>query len=403
MLKFRRTQPLPIALDVGNDSVKMLQLAATPGGLRVSAAAKIAVGESSDGKGRDGVPRIAATLQRMLEQAPFAGRNVVASLPQSLIHLRTLRLAQRPDSDLPAAVRASAAEMFPFDLSRAAVRFLDAGLVRQGADERREIIAAAACDQDVSAFLAELHDAGLHALSLQPAPCATYRCLELFPGGPEPEGDVVVRALIDVGATHTTVVIGRDAEISFIKSLDIGGHRLSEAVSRKLGITFEEASQLRRRLASMPVSSGPRRDPVAGAAFDATRALLEELAHDVALCFRYHAVTFRGKRVGSVTLFGGEAGDRHLRTALAGVLPVSPDVGRPILTIDASAMKPADRDSASGEWAVAMGLALGAAPSAVRVALGASGSAPIQNNHRPSAELVGAAAATRTLAESLTE
>ncbi|MDB5355339.1 MAG: type pilus assembly protein PilM [Phycisphaerales bacterium] len=402
MLKFRRPQPHPIALDVGNDSVKMLQLAATPGGVRVLAAAKQAVGEPPSGK-RNGVPQFAGALQTMLEQAPFAGRNVVASLPHSMIHLRTLRLAPRTEGDLPAAVRAAASEMFPFDLSRAAVRFLDAGLVRQGADERREIIAIAACDQDVAAFLAQLHDAGLHALSLQPAPCAAYRCLELFPGGPEPEGEVVVRALIDVGATHSTVVIGRDADIAFIKSVEIGGQRLNQAVSRKLGITAQEAAQLRRRLASMPVTSGPRRDPVAGAAFDATRALLEELAHDVAIFFRYHAVTFRGKRVGSVTLVGGEAGDPHLRAALAGVLPVTPDIGRPILAIDASAMKPADRDGATGEWAVALGLALGAAPSAARVALGTSGSRPIRNNNRPSAELVGAAAATQTLAESLTE
>jgi type IV pilus assembly protein PilM len=400
MMKLRRTQPQPIALDVGSDSVKMLQLAATPAGLRVVAAAKCPRARVASGS-RGGVPQFAGTLRQMLEETRFAGRKVVAALPQELIHLRTLRLTPRPGRDLPTAVRSAAAELFPFDLSRAAVRFLDAGMVRQGGDERREIIAAAACDHDVAAFLAQLYEAGLQAQSLQPPACAAYRCLDLFPNPPEPEGETVVRALIDVGATHSTVVIGRDLEIGFVKTINIGGRHLCEAVGRKLGITADEAGELRRRLASVPVSSGPRRDPVAGAAFDATRALLEELARDVVLCFRYHAVTFRGKRVGAVTLLGGEAADPHLRAALAAVLPVTPDVGRPIHAIDASAMKPADRQGATGEWAVAMGLALSAAPSAVKVA--ETENTAVRNPAPPRADMDMAGSSARELVTSSKE
>src|SRR4051794_24815427 len=111
MMKLRRTQPQPIALDVGNDSVKMLQLAATPAGLRVAAAAsRPRTGPA--GGGRGGIPQFASALRQMLDETRFAGRNVVAALPQELIHLRTLRLAPRPGRDLPTAVRSAAAELF---------------------------------------------------------------------------------------------------------------------------------------------------------------------------------------------------------------------------------------------------------------------------------------------------
>ena len=58
-----------------------------------------------------------------------------------------------------------------------------------------------------------------------------------------------------------------------------------DAVSRKLGITPEEAEALRRRLveAGEPADAAARRDPVRQAVFDATREPMEERPRDLAL------------------------------------------------------------------------------------------------------------------------
>src|SRR6202035_1889908 len=105
-----------------------------------------------------------------------------------------------------------------------------------------------------------------------------------------------------------------------------------EAVSRKLGITVEEAQALRRRLTDpVEVPNAPgRRDPVRQAGFDGTRSAMEELGREISLCLRYYSVTFRGHRPSKLRLVGGEASDPQLQTALSSAMTIPVEVGRPL-------------------------------------------------------------------------
>ena len=46
---------------------------------------------------------------------------------------------------------------------------------------------------------------------------------------------------MDVGQRRTQVVIGRGRDISFMKPIELGSYHFHEAVSKKLGITVDEA------------------------------------------------------------------------------------------------------------------------------------------------------------------
>jgi len=168
---------------------------------------------------------------------------------------------------------------------------------------------------------------------------------------------------VDVGADRTQVVIGRGDKISFVKSIEIGGQRFHEAVALKLGITFDEAAALRRRLIASNislanVSEDSRRDPVRQAVFDATRSTMESLAREVSLCLRYHAVTFRGYRPSRIRLVGGDAADGQLLAVFNSALPIQTEAGCPLRNVDTARMRPADRGGSMSEWTTAFGLAL---------------------------------------------
>ena len=49
--------------------------------------------------------------------------------------------------------------------------------------------------------------------------------------------------LVDVGLRCSQVIIGKGHDISFYKPIDVGGKKFNEAVSRKLGISLEEACE----------------------------------------------------------------------------------------------------------------------------------------------------------------
>src|SRR5581483_5062423 len=172
-----------------------------------------------------------------------------------------------------------------------------------------------------------------------------------------PEERDELQVLVEVGLRRTQVVIGRGKQISFIKTIDAGGLALHAAVSRKLGISLEEARALRRRVAEEPTERSPR-DPVRRAVIDAGRSTLADLARDVSLCLRYHAVTFRGQRPHRVRLLGGEAFDPQLQAALSAALALPVQVGRVDANLDTAAMSPNDTRGGLCDWAVALGLAL---------------------------------------------
>jgi type IV pilus assembly protein PilM len=311
------------------------------------------------------MPAAAEMIRQMLRQQPFKGRSVVATLPREIVHVKNLRLPQMPAAEIDSAVQFEAPNVFPFNVEKSRVHYLPAGEVRQGTDVRQEVIVMAAKDEDVNNYLELLHRAGVVVESLDVEPCALFRTWERFVRRKEDETQVCV--LVDVGWRRSQVVIGRGRDINFVKPIDIGSHQLQEAVSRKLGISIEEAQALRQRLLESELTSeilgagaaaSARRDPVRQAVFDATRSIIEELGREIALCLRYFSVAFRGQRPGRLKLLGGEACNVQLQTVLNSVLPIPAEIGRPLCSVDLSNMRPADRRGPMCEWAMAFGLGM---------------------------------------------
>jgi type IV pilus assembly protein PilM len=374
MFRLTRSQVQPIGVDLGFDSVKLLQLEVVGETLSVVASAKQAL--SDEARTLPPEARLATAmdvLRQLLRRAngQFRGRHIVACLPRDIVHVKNLRLPMMPPAEVESAVQFEARNIFPFDTEQAFVRHLSAGEVRQGSDSRLEVIALAARHDEVNNFLEQLHRCGCVVESLDFEPCAIYRSVERFIRRREDENEVNV--LVDLGARRTQVIIGRGREINFFKPIEIGAQHLQDAVARKLGITHEEARNLRRRLleaqpaqasGEQPIhgTSDDRRpepsapdDPVRQAVLDATRGTIETLAREVSLCLRYYSVTFRGQRPSKLRVVGGEADHPQLHSILGEVLPIPVEAGRTLYSVSTTRMRPEHRQGSTSDWATAFG------------------------------------------------
>jgi type IV pilus assembly protein PilM len=358
MIRLQRTQVLPIGVDIGLDSVKMLQLEVTAEQtLSVVAAAKQSLPEEAAALPIETrIPVAIELIKQMIRQNGFHGRDIVAALPREIVHVKNLRLPMIPPAEIDAAVQFEARNVFPFDTDQAHVRHLYAGEVRQGSDTKQEVIVLAAKHDDVDLLVEQLNRAGCGIASLDLEPSAIYRTVERFIRRREDENEVHV--LVDIGARQSQLVVGKGRDISFFKPIDIGARSLHEAVARKLQITVDEARSLRRRLLESAGASGGTDDPVRQAVLDATRSTTEELSREISLCLRYYTVTFRGHRPAKLRLLGGEAADSQLQAALAASLPIPVDCGRPLFSVNTNRLKASDRRGGMTEWAVAFGLSL---------------------------------------------
>ena len=357
MIRFAKSQVYPIGVDLGHDSVKMMQLERIGDQLSVLAAARVPL---SDAARREPQARLAAAADAvrslLKRRGPFRGRRIVAALPRELLQIRNVRVPSTLPDDLCAAVRGELAGGLPFPWDEAVSHCITAGEVRQGGEPRHEVVLLAAGTTEVDSFVQTLSRCGGEVTALDAEPLALYRTVDRFVRRQDDRRDVHV--LVDVGYERTQVVIGRGWDLHFIKSICLAGRHFHEAVARKLSVTQDESQSLRRRLNQATDASPPEHDPVRQAATDATRGVMQDLAGEISLCLRYHAVTFRGQRPSIVKLLGGESGDPQLLAALNRALPIPAQIGRPLYSVDTSRMPEAERRAPMSEWALAFGLAL---------------------------------------------
>lgn len=166
-------------------------------------------------------------------------------------------------------------------------------------------------------------------------------------------------ALLDMGGDAARMLIASGGSIAFLRDIAASTGELCKSLARTLGISVEEARELRRRVAASAAESAPEADdPVRRAVIDAARGQMEALAAEVARYLRYHAVTFRGAQPGTLIISGCEANDSQLHACLVTQTGMNIEVIDPLVGIDPGGMRVVDRGPTVCEWAVAMGLAL---------------------------------------------
>jgi len=363
---FLRNKIWPIALDIGADGVKMLQMRQVGPTVRVSASGRWRMPISGDPDPERVREQLIEAVREMLRGTSVRGRRVVSSLSCDQVQIKNIRLPHMSGNELDQAVWSEARQRFNFDVAPDRVRYINAGQVRQGTEMRDEIIMLAVSGEVIESHLSMLDAMGLTPERISVTPVAMFHGYERFLKRKSDEEAVAV--LVDMGRSGTRVVVARGRNIIFIKSIDIGGRKLDEAVAGQLGISEEEASELRMRIMqerAFPSDDGQGTDAqtqgVDLSVRDGLRAEAEALAKEMALCLRYCAVTFRGLRPGRVTLMGGEAYDPAVRDLLYEQLGIECVLGHPLKGIDVSgADLGSDRRATLVEWSVCAGLAAGA-------------------------------------------
>ena len=373
MLNFLfRNKSWPIALDIGAANIRMLQIKTNAGRPFVMACGHwkfppaLVAGPNVDQAQRKAAA--VAAIREMLHTQGFKGRRVISTLSTSQMLVKNVRLPHLSEPELREAVTWEAKERFAFDVKPDQLSFINAGQVRQGNEVRDEIIMLAAPPEAIDAHLAMLDEIGLYADSIDAEPIAIFRCFERFLRRAVDE--TAVSVVLDIGMNGTRIVMARGRQIIFIKNIDIGGRRFTEAVSKQLNVSYEEACDLRIRIMregqGFGVPAGEQeltgaKDPnsVNWTIHDALRAEVEAAAREIALCLRYCSVTFRGLHPGNLTITGGEAYDPAVIRLLSEHLGVECVVGQPLRGVDTSEVDlGGDRRGMLSEWAVCAGMAV---------------------------------------------
>jgi type IV pilus assembly protein PilM len=337
----------PIGVDLGARSVKLVQLSGDRS--RVIETARVELPPLPDkATPEQQSARLVEGLQKGLEGRAFRGRDAVICLNDRQMFLQSVRVPKQTGAELDRAVAQEAAGRVPFAVEDAEIRYLESADVRQGDTLLREVVVFACQRTILKQVLDVVEQAHLHPVGVDVEPAALVRS---YAGQFRRDDDRKARALmVHIGYTRTAAVIAQSDELLFVKYIDIGGQHFDQAVARHLRMELPEAVSLRKH-------SGDRRadmqDPeVARSVSEAIRPILERLASELAMCVRYHSVTFRGQPLVRMVLGGGEA-TNHLLDVLGRQIDLRCELSDPFRTITTTANL-----GRKGQWDVAAGLAL---------------------------------------------
>jgi type IV pilus assembly protein PilM len=383
----------PIAVDIGTDTVKLLQVEPCKDGqARLVAAACEAIPEDLRNKPLDRDNFVSESIKKMLLEG-FRGKQVVTCLPASQMSVQHLRMTKMTPEELTKALPFEAAGKLPFDAGRAVLRHTIAGEVYQNQEAKQEVILMAAPRDAVDRHLALLSKAKLEVVGIHVEPTALIECFgHLF----KRKSDETVSTLfIDMGAGSTHVVIAHGKNMVFAKHLNVGGDTFNRRVADAMKSDISSAKELRIKVAHhqaqavrLPAglvgigASGtesnnhPMGRPNAvlnGTILDqqtldrvlqATEEPLQTLICDLELCTRYYESIFPGKNVDRAIFVGGESRHVALCQSIAQRLGVPATLGDPLARLqkDSVAKTSVDLRQPQPGWAIAVGLGIGLSP-----------------------------------------
>ncbi|HEY4330649.1 MAG TPA: pilus assembly protein PilM [Phycisphaerae bacterium] len=382
----------PIAVDIGTETIKLLQVEPREGQFRLVAAACESIPEEARAKPADREAFVSDALRKMLNEG-FRGKQIVTCLPANAVALQHLRIAKMSDADLAKALPFEAAGKLPFDANRAVIRHTVAGEVFQNQEAKQEVIVMAAPRDAVERHLNLLSKQKLEVVGIHVEPNALIECFNhLF----RRKGDEnICTMFIDMGAGATHVVIAHGKNIVFAKHIPIGGDALNKQVADFFKVSLTQAGDMRIRASKqqqaqavrMPqgvvgITSGSGAHPLgrngglatAQAGIDTETAVkvadaindsIDTLMTELQLCQRYYESIFPGKFVDRAIFVGGES--RHITTCqkISQRLNLPASLGDPLARLmkDGTTQTKVDLRQPQPGWAIAVGLSMGLAQS----------------------------------------
>lgn len=287
----RKTKSV-VGLDLGSSVVKAVELSLEGPEPVITGFARVEIppgGTTSE------------AIEAVFREGRFRSRRVVTSVAGQSVVVRYVPMMKMSDSELKQAIRFETDKYLPFDLDQVqldcqALKNTSAHNLGEAdeAEDARMTVLLAACKTDaIEEQIALVTAHGLTPVAIDVDLFALANAWELCGLLPDENDCATGLALVDVGATRTSINVLCGGETCFSREINIGGQDMTAAVARRLGVESFEAEAIKRASESQEAEVNNAIAPV-----------LEDLVSEISLSLDYvehHA----GLRVEEILLSGG--------------------------------------------------------------------------------------------------
>ena len=242
----KKAKPV-VGLDISSTSVKLLELSRSGDRYRVESYTVKALPPNAVVEKNIADPvAVAEVVRSMVKQSKTKLKHAAVAVAGSAVITKMIDMPMDLNDDaMESQIAAEADQYIPFPLEEVALDFEVQGISPRNPDQV-EVLLAACRRENVEVRQQVFADSDLIAEKVDIEAYCMERAFELIAEQLEDqEGQVV--AIIDIGATMTTLSVLVDGKTVYTREQLFGGRQLTEEIQRRYGLSREEAGLAKKQ------------------------------------------------------------------------------------------------------------------------------------------------------------
>jgi type IV pilus assembly protein PilM len=288
----------PLGIDLGASCIKAVQLSRAGRTVKVKGIYKVDINRE---KTERPSPEIfIESLKRLFTENKIHADLIVSSFPLSLAIVRNTVVPFGDRKKINQVIKFQAEPHIPFPIEEVVIDFHE--LAKEPEENEKTPVIIVGAKKDRIAKHLEICKEG----GVDPAAIGLDAFLlvnnYLVRAAESTEESI---ALLDIGATKSLLVLMREKKILLLRSINVGGDHVTEALQNEFGIDFQAAENIKKEKASAVSKENPTDEEKR--IYKAIGPVLHRLAKETDRSIRSASATLKGAAISMVYLSGGGA------------------------------------------------------------------------------------------------
>ncbi len=338
-----------VGLDISSTAVKLLELSQSGSRYRVESYSVVplpphAVVEKSIAD----VEAVGAAINRAVKKSGTKAKTAAVAVAGSAVITKVISLpANLSEDEMESQIELEADQYIPYPLDEVNLDFQVLGLSEKSNDTV-DVLLAASRSENVDIRVAACELGGLTAKIVDVEAYAMETAYGLVAPQLPDGGEGLTVAIIDVGATMTTLNVIHDFKIIYTREQVFGGKQLTEEIQRRYGLSYEEAG-LAKKQGGLPDNYVP----------EVLKPFKDAMVQQVSRSLQFFFSSSQYNSVDQVVLAGGCASIPGIDELIEDKLGVITSVANPFANMSLSSkIKPQMLGADAPALMIACGLAM---------------------------------------------
>jgi len=236
-----------IGLDITATSVKLLELKPAKSGFKViSYTVEPLPANAVIEKNLQDFDAVSEAIRRAYKRAGTRTKACAIAVPSSMVITKVIQMpGNLKDHEMNAQIQLEADQYIPYAIEEVNLDFHVIGKSEED-PEMVDVLLAASRSENVEDRIAAAKMAGLEVKIVDVEPYTTEGSFQLIKHQIPNEGIDTTVAILDVGASMTSLCVLRNQQLIYTREQPFGGKQLTEEIMRRYGLSYEDAGRVKR-------------------------------------------------------------------------------------------------------------------------------------------------------------